>query len=86
MYNKVKKCLESMVYDFTECECVELNNGIKLGTGFYVEKNYLNRVYVEICEDGSINVWEPTTCSYLYTINKKETYVMMFELAWCLNN
>ena len=49
MYNKVKKCLESMAYDFVECESAELNTGVKLSEGFWLNKFYHHKeVYIEV--------------------------------------
>ena len=38
MYNKVKKALNDMAYDFKEYERVEFSNGVVIGKGFNVEK------------------------------------------------
>lgn len=87
MYNKVKKCLESMAYDFVECESAELKSGIKLSKGFWINKNYHNKeLYIETYDSGEIAIWNYESADLLYHIPKKEVYVMMFELAWALNN
>lgn len=86
MYNKVKKCLESMAYGFVECESVEFNSGIKLSNGFWVYASARKELYVEISDNGDIDVWDYKSGKHDYTIGKKEVYVMMFHLAWILNN
>lgn len=86
MYNKVKKALESMAYDFMECESMRFKNGVKLSEGFQVKKSYTERVYIEIAGEGDIKVWNGLTGEYLFIIRKRETYLMMFELGWVLNN
>ena len=86
MYNKVKKALENMAYTFSEAESMRFKNGVKLSEGFQVEKTYQERVYVEIAKNGDIEVWNGLTGEHLFTIRKKETYLMMFELGWVLNN
>ena len=49
-------------------------------------KNPLDKkVYVEIAGNGEIEVWGEAG-NHLFTIHKKETFLMMFELGWILNN
>lgn len=86
MYNKVKKCLESMGYDFVECESMELSIGITLSNGFWLNKSYHKEVYIEISESGDIDTWDYKSGKHEYTIKKEEIYIMMFKLAWVLNN
>ena len=87
MYNKVKKCLESMGYDFVECESAELNTGTKLLKGFWINKSYRHKeLYIETYNSGEIAIWNYESGDLLYCIPKKEVYVMMFNLAWALNN
>ena len=85
MYNKVKKALNDMAYDFKEYERVEFSNGVVIGKGFNVEKSLDKKVYIEIAGNGEIEVWGETG-NHLFTIHKKETFLMMFELGWILNN
>lgn len=85
MYNKVKKCLESMGYEFFECERVELNTGFTLSNGFRFDKPY-KEVYIEMYANGDINIWNYKSGSLEYIIINAEFYVMMFQLACVLNN
>lgn len=39
MYNKVKKALTGMAYNFKECERVEFSNGVVIRNAFSVEKS-----------------------------------------------
>lgn len=86
MYNKVKKCLAQMGYDFVECEFMELNIGIRLSNGFWLNKSYNKEAYIEISNNGDIDIWDYKNGKHDYTIRKQEVYVMMFQLAWTLNN
>lgn len=82
MYNKVKKCLTSMCYNFTECESVEIPDYVKLQNGF----QFSNGIYIEVTNNGNIEIWNVTKRKHKFTINKSETYIMMFQLGWCLEN
>lgn len=85
MHNKVKKCLESMGYTFFECERVELNTGFILSNGFRLDKPY-KEVYIEMADNGDINIWDYKSGSLEYIIINEALYVMMFGLACILNN
>ena len=85
MYSKVKKCLESMGYEFFECKRVELNTGVILSNGFRLDKPY-KEVYIEMDDNGDINIWDYKNGSLVYIIINAALYVMMFELACVLNN
>lgn len=85
MYNKVKKALNDMGYGFNEFERVEFSNGVVIGMGFRTEKHFGEKVYVEITGDGEIEVWGEAG-NHLFTIHKKETYLMMFELGWIMRD
>lgn len=84
MYNKVKKALEDMAYDFKEYKRVEFSNGVVIEEVFGVEKSLYERVYIEIIGNGGIEVWGKEG-NLLFNIVKKETFLMMFELGWMLN-
>lgn len=96
MYNKVKKCLESIGYEFTQFERLNLSNGLALTNGFLVEKVYHDKVrlaksyhadlYIEIYDSGYIVIWSLNDGRPLYIISKKEDYISLFHLAWVLNN
>ena len=85
MYNKVKKCLESMGYEFFECKRVELSTGFTLSNGFRLDKPY-KEVYIEMDDNGDINIWDYKNGSLVYIIINAALYVMTFELACVLNN
>lgn len=83
MYNKVKKALIDMGYFFNEFERVDFSNGVVLGKGFRIEKSFGENVYLEITGEGELEMWGEAG-DYLFTIRKKETYLMMFELGWIM--
>lgn len=83
MYNKVKKALIGMGYVINEFERAEFSNGVVIGRGFRIEKRIGENVYLEITGDGELEMWGEAG-DYLFTIYKKETYLMMFELGWIL--
>lgn len=85
MYNKVKKCLESMGYVFVECLDVELSGGARLTKGFWVAMHD-KEVYIETYGSGEIAIWNFRDEDLLYYIPKKEFYEMMFQLGSVLNN
>lgn len=85
MYNKVRKALTNMVYIFKEFDKVEFSNGNRIGKCFSVERRLGENVYVEITDSGELEVWGDT-CNHLFTVHKKEIFLMMFELGWILNN
>lgn len=78
MYNKVKKALIGMGYVINE-----FSNGVVIGRGFRIEKRIGENVYLEITGDGELEM-RGEAGDYLFTIYKKETYLMMFELGWIL--
>lgn len=81
MYNKVKKVLNAMGYCYREFEKVEFSNGhLVIGKGFKVEKTFSEKVYIEITDCGEIDVWDEQG-NHCFTVRKKETYLMMFELG-----
>lgn len=86
MYNKVKKCLESMGFYFVECETIEFINGIKLNNGFRVLKPNIKEVYIEIGITKAIDIWDYESGDVEHIIADKEFYVTMFQLACALNN
>ena len=86
MYDKVKKCLESMGYVFIECDGANLSTGTKLTKGFWVYKPYQKNVYIEIYANGDIAIWSYKDGILIYDIPKMTDYVMMFHLACALNN
>lgn len=86
MYNKVKKCLESMGFYFVECESIEFINGIVLNNGFRVLKTNIKEVYIEIFSSRVINIWDYESGDIEHVIADKELYVTMFRLACILNN
>lgn len=87
MYNKVKKCLESMAYCFVECESVEFKTGIKLSKGFWaIIPHRRKEVYIEICSSRVIDIWDYESGDVEHIIADKELYVTMFQLACALNN
>ena len=83
MYDKVKKSLESMAYGFRECERVEFKNGVSVTNGFSMEDH---DIYIEISDKGDINVWRCSTGEYMFEIKKQPVYIMMFQLAWIIEN
>ena len=86
MYDKVKKCLESVGYEFIEINVVESPNGLTVEKGFLVEKSRYGKVYIEIYDSGNITIWSYRDGTPLHVISKKEDYVKMFYLAWLLSN
>lgn len=85
MYNKVRKALNDMGYIFKECDKVEFSNGIRIRKCFRVERHLGEIVYVEITDNGELEVWGEA-CNHLFTVRKKEIFLMMFELGWILND
>lgn len=85
MYNKVKKALIGMGYVFNEFERVEFSNGVVLGTCLETKKCFGKKVYLEITGDGKLEMWGEAG-NHLFTISKKETYLMMFELGWIMRD
>lgn len=79
MYNKVKKALKSMAYDFKEYEKVVFENGVTLLNAFNVDN-----IYIEIGTN-AIDLWS-INGKHKFTIHKKEFYLMMFELGWIFGN
>lgn len=86
MYNKVKKALNSMAYDFVTSGQAELRNNVKVGVGFIIKKSSKCYLYVETCDNGDIKVYNTSTGKCLYLIKKAEVYIMMFQLASVINN
>ena len=77
MYNKVKKCLESMVYGFVECESVELKTGIKLSKGFWgIMPHRHKELYIDISDNGYIDIWDYKSGEHYYSIKKKKENFM----------
>lgn len=85
MYNKIKKALDTMAYNYKEYDCVRFSNGVVIRNPLLIEKSYNKKVYVNISDGGEIDVW--TECGkYLFTVYKKEMFLMMFELGTILGD
>lgn len=85
MYNKIKKALIDMVFEFKELERVEFPNGVVIGETLRVKKSAYVEIYIELAENGEIEVWDEKG-NHLFTVHKKEMYLMLFELGWIMNN
>ena len=66
---------------------MELKTGITLSKGFWVIIPHRRKeVYIEISDNGYIDIWNYKSGVHYYTIVNREFYVMMFQLASVLNN
>ena len=71
-----------MLYDFSECEKMVLDEWITLKSGFCLKEGNL---YIEVREEG-INVVRTDLKRIVYQIENDTVYKMMFKLAWCILN
>ena len=63
-----------------------LITGLGFQTDFWVYKSDNKQAYIEISNNGDIDIWDYKEGKHDYSIEKQEVYVMMFQLAWALNN
>lgn len=84
MYNKIKKCLDSMAIEYRECRWIDTIDQVYLSTGFKIWSNYEYKYYVEV-KDREINIWEigeKTKLINYITVNS--FYKAMFQLGMLL--
>lgn len=84
MYSKVKKCLNAMAVDFSECERMETHDGLYLSEGFRVILN--NETYYIEVKDRAIGIYyiSDITRFKIFIDSVHGEYVAMFELGMTL--
>lgn len=84
MYSKVKKCLNAMAVDFSECEWMETHDGLYLSKGFRVILN--NETYYIEVKDREIDIYyiSDVTRFKIFINSAQGEYVVLFELGMTL--